>query len=194
MRDWKIPRIDPAMAASRDDLPAEWFAWASAKPGLGRAHGRGVHFYVEDRKFSSLYRRCDTPVSFGAPVIVEPNYSTYPGYPPALALGDIYRKRWLARHWGAAGLKVLVDVNVDESFADLTFLGVPRGWPAYATRSHKDGSLLTIVTDWLRCCNHARSWTITFVVFGGGAAVADLAATRGWAWVPEASKVARGIA
>jgi hypothetical protein len=129
------PMLDPLMQA--DGAPAPVVRWGS-RARTARVTGGTVHFYTDDYRFRALMapgKAMDVPAS-GCAVAVEPNWSTAP--PPRMARLEalllIRRKRLLARSWQRMGLRILVDLNVDPAWADLSLMGVPLGWRAYATR------------------------------------------------------------
>lgn len=177
-RDWDIPILDPAWACTVQSLPAAWIGWGKWCR-RDRIAGRGVHHYRADPCWSAHWKHPDTLPNLGVSVGVECNYSTFDGYPRALALGDLYRKRWLAAHWGRRGVKLLVDLNVDPAFRDLMLLGVPAGWPSYATRHHVDVPIAELEADHAAALAHCGREPL-FVVFGGDRRVRDLCRARGW--------------
>jgi hypothetical protein len=129
------PMLDLGMQA--EGVPAPVVRWGS-RARTARVTGGTVHFYTDDYRFRALMapgKAMDVPAS-GCAVAVEPNWSTAP--PPRMARLEalllIRRKRLLARSWQRMGLRILVDLNVDPAWADLSLMGVPLGWRAYATR------------------------------------------------------------
>jgi hypothetical protein len=201
---WGIPTLDPAWQAMRADIEAAtalggWLKWGSSARS-GRGVGRAVHWYTFDHNFTAVIRFPDQPVRYGAKVCVEANFSTYPSQPRWEALATIARKRVLANHWGQAGVKLLVDLNVAAEFRDLSLIGVPFGWSAYATRVHRDTGSSGILGDYNLASNHVRRGgldpvsSLVFIVFGGGAKVRDLCRDSQWGWVPEQARTIRGTA
>jgi hypothetical protein len=129
------PMLDPLMQA--EGVPAPVVRWGS-RARTAEVAGGTVHFYTDDYRFRALMapgKAMDVPAS-GCAVAVEPNFSTAP--PPRMARLEalllIRRKRLMARSWQARGVRILVDLNVDPAWADLSLIGVPMGWRAYATR------------------------------------------------------------
>jgi hypothetical protein len=115
---------------------------------------------------------------------VEPNFSIYNQMPLPVALWATYRKRWCARWWQSRGIKILVDLNVAEQYAEMNLLGVPKGWNAYATRGYTDG-LQATEREFALACEHAGTASILFVVYGGGRKVMEYCRERGWLWFLE---------
>jgi hypothetical protein len=200
---WGIPTLDLSWQASAEDIRKAtalggWLKWGSSARS-GRGVGRAVHWYCWDQQFTAVIRFPDQPVRYGAKVCVEANFSTYPGQPRWEALATIARKRVLAAHWGQAGVKLLVDLNVAAEFRDLSLLGVPAGWSAYATRAHRDTGPDGILGDYNLAAGHVRRGgvdpaSLIFIVFGGGQKVRELCQDSHWGWVPEQARTIRGTA
>jgi hypothetical protein len=187
--EYGIPTLDPEMQAGQ--LPALWRKWGEQCHRNPAGASTGVYLYTEDYKFSGLWAH-DWIGPGGYAVAVEPNYSSGPGMPLAVMLWGIYRKRHLARRWQRAGIRILVDLNVETEFAEVALLGVPQGWRAYATRA-LEGHIEEVERDYGRGCERAGSSDILYVVFGGHTRTAELCADRGWAHIPErAEEVANG--
>jgi len=141
-------------------------------------------FYIDDVKFVNLWYDPTGPLQGNAVCCVEPNFSTSPEFPRALALGDIYKKRWIARYWQSKGMKIIVDINIDQHLYDIALLGVPKGWRAYATRG-QTSEIPTILTEYELAKERAGSDDLFFMVYGGGKKVEELCRGRGWTWGPE---------
>jgi ParB-like chromosome segregation protein Spo0J len=187
--DWGIPMLDIAYQADAVDLPV-------TKWGTVRRHGARMpgtwHFYTEDYKFLAAAWGDPTPVvNSGCVSIVEPNFSTNNQMPAAVALWGVYRKRWVSRFWQSRGIRVFVDLNVEEHLDAVNLLGVPSGWRAYATRYRVQDE-----DHVLRCFevakDHAASADILFLVVGGRDAARRMAQQYGWIWCPEDAAESRG--
>lgn len=151
------------------------------------------HMYTEDYRFSRLWLRPTDLTNSGCVSSVEANFSVTPDTPYALALYQTYRKRWLARTWQDLGsVRIFVDLNVAKEHRDTNMLGVPNGWKAYCNRGsmHRLGEL---VEEYELACERAGSSSPLYVVYGGGAAVQELAMRRGWIWHPEESDSVRHL-
>jgi hypothetical protein len=163
--EYGIPRLDPALQVERVSLP--YTAWGSRS----RAEvSSGFHFYVDDYRFQAILKdpftlpRCD--------YVVEPNISILPNTPLALALGSIYRKRWVAASWQSMGYRVAVDLNVPYSYRAENLIGVPKGWKAYATRAYAD-RLDQLDDEYNTAVSHAQSNRVLVLVVGGGKAAKE---------------------
>ena len=166
---YDIPDLDPTMQAGPGvALPVR--AWGSAKRKIRSAVT--WHFYVDDYRFGALWSKPHAVLDTACFAAVEPNPSIFDQTPFAMAVHAIYRKRWLARHWQACGLRTFVDLNVPMRYQELNLCGVPRGWSAYATRGYcRDAPYL--MSEYEIACEHARGVPL-FVVVGGGRKTAEL--------------------
>lgn len=183
--EWDVPTLDVRMQADHFDFP--FAIWGS----VARRKMRGIAgFYTDDRRFSGVFERPDSLLLAPCPTVVEPNYSTHPQIPRAVMLERIYRKRWLARYWQTKGRRIFVDLNVDPTVRALNFLGVPKGWRAYFTRSHGDPA--KIVSEWEAAVAHAGTDDLIFGVYGGGREVQELCRSRLWQWYPEHNETVHG--
>jgi hypothetical protein len=200
---WGIPTLDLSWQASTEDIrkateKGGWLKWGSSARS-GKGIGRAIYWYCWDQQFTAVIRFPDQPLRYGASVCVEANFSTYPSQPGWEALATIGRKRVLASHWGRAGIKLVVDLNVAAEFRDLSLLGVPFGWSAYATRAHRDTGPSGILGDYNLASDHAARGGVgpdrlLFIVFGGGQKVRELCQDSQWGWVPEQARMIRGTA
>lgn len=148
------------------------------------------HFYTDDYKFSALWDDPTPILNSGCINVVEPNFSTNSMMPRAAVAWGVYRKRWMARYWQSQGVRVFVDLNVEDEFADLNWLGIPPGWRAYATRGYAR-HLDSLRTQYERACERGGGAAL-FVVVGGGAVIEGECRSRGWLYIPEYIHVAEG--
>lgn len=189
-----IPSLDLTRAAY--NLPCPVLPYGAV--ALDR-HTRGTkHFYVRDKAFSGVWDNPRRILQSDCSVAVEVNYSTQADFPPWQVLADIARKRTLARLWQSLGIRIIVDLNVEPAFRDLSLLGVPPGWSSYATRSHRGFGLDSLHADFAQGAARASlggipATGVFFVVFGGGRKVKAECEANGWTFVPERSHVVRGI-
>jgi hypothetical protein len=178
---WGIPTLDNLLQANAVDLPVT--LWGAVKR-TKRMRGTWL-FYCDDYRFEALWRDPSTVVNTRCVSAVEPNFSIGPQTPKAMALWQVYRKRWLARWWQSCGIRIFVDMNVDtETFADIMLLGVPKGWKAYATRGYSERLGFT-VREYELACEHAETDRVLFLLYGGNKDCEELAKSRGWVWISE---------
>lgn len=177
---WGVPTLLPDLQSTNVGLPVSlWGAMGRKK----RMRGTWL-FYCDDYRFEALWTDPSGVVNTQCAGAVEPNFTIGPQTPRAVALWQIYRKRWLARWWQDYGIRVFVDVNVDiETFGDIVLLGVPKGWKAYATRGYSKRMEFTLA-EYELAKAHAGCEPL-FLLYGGGAACRELARERGWVYVSE---------
>ena len=99
--EYGIPLLDIERQADVIELPIETWGARRRKTGTGT-----IHFYTEDYRFNTVWRFPDRVLNKGSRCIIEPNYSVYANYPPAVAIYRTYQKRWLARYWQHCGVRV----------------------------------------------------------------------------------------
>ncbi len=182
-----VPMLDLAMQADAVDAPiAKWGYYARTKQ-VGT-----LHFYTEDYKFEALWKDPSGLLLSGCVNAVEPNFSTNIQMPRALAVYQVFRKRWIARWWQSKGVRIFVDLNIERPFLQFNMLGVPKGWTSYFTRSIESFGLDDLDIQYEIAKEWANGKTPLFVVYGGGQPTRKRCLERGWLWVPENSHVMTG--
>lgn len=186
--DWGVPLLDLNMQALAFDQPhAIWGSVAQTK----RMAGTWL-FYTSDDRYEALWTDPSPVLNTGAIAAVEPNFSVYRNMPAAVALWQIYRKRWIARWWQSHGLRVWVDLNVAHNHYGLNHLGIPQGWRAFATRGYT-ARLDEVHAEYEQACKFAgEGVTPLFLVVGGGKEVKAECMKHGWLWVTEDMDKAKG--
>jgi len=184
-----VPQLLSHMQATSLEAPIlVWGDQARSKPA-------GTYlFYTDDYKFDAVWRSPEKLVNSGTPIAAEPNYSTGPDTPPAVALWGIYRKRWINRWWQSKGVKTLVDLNVEPELWEWSLLGVPRSWRSWSTRLHAGDDYAAWLSEcWDLVTKHTQQdFGHLFVVYGGGLEVREYCINRKWWWVPERKQVFDG--
>jgi hypothetical protein len=178
--EYGIPMLDLSMQAACLEAP---FAGWGTMPRKNKMHGT-YHFYVEDYRFENIWKNPLDIANSQCAAVVEPNFSVYDDMPRAVAIWQMYRKRWLARWLQSVGIRVFVDMNISERHADLRIIGVPSGWRAYCTRAYSE-RLDAVEREFQAALEHSRSESILFVVYGGGKKAEELSKTYGWIWYPD---------
>lgn len=164
----EIPVLLKEMEAGLIDHP--FLAWGSIRrtsknPGTW-------HFYIDDYRFTALWKKPGVLTATKCIAAVEVNYSLAENLPYPVALYKIYQKRWLSRYWQSQGIRIIVDLNVSRPFLKLNLLGIPDGWKTYATHGYND-KLDDLEAELQAAIKKAGTDNITFVVYGGGQAVKD---------------------
>lgn len=186
--DWGIPLLDINQQAQSLDLPIQHWGSTSRRKKM-----RGtLAFYTDDYRFEALASDPSPVANLSIVNVVEPNFTTTSDMPAAVALYQIFRKRYMTRWWQSIGIRAFVDMNVSPAFYDLNMLGVPKGWRAYATRGSAD-FLHWLDTEYEIACEWAESKDILFVVFAGGKAVKDHCQVKGYTWIPDRKDLDRGL-
>ena len=100
--EFQIPTLLADNQPVHVELPlAPWGAEGRYKKGITT-----YHFYVDDYRFEQLFKNPILLLQSGCRAIVEPNVSIHDQTPVAIALYQIYRKRYLARYLQECGLQV----------------------------------------------------------------------------------------
>ena len=166
--EYQIPTLLADNQPVHVELPlAPWGAEGRYKKGITT-----YHFYVDDYRFEQLFKNPILLLQSGCRAVVEPNVSIHDQTPVAIALYQIYRKRYLARYLQECGLQVWADLNVSPHLERWNALGIPQGYNAFFTRG---------VSGWqptldrhlemarrISECDHPN-----LVVYGGGKDIAD---------------------
>ena len=140
--------------------------------GIGRKNRRAatLHFYVDDYRFSALWKNPAKILDDEILAAVEPNYSLFDTTPLAFGLQMIYQKRWIARYWQENGVLIYADLNVSSKFFEYNRMGIPEGYNAFATRGSLGG--LDLVKAKYEIAQQISGLdTPNLVVYGGGKAV-----------------------
>ena len=128
--EYQIPTLLADNQPVHVELPlAPWGAEGRYKKGITT-----YHFYVDDYRFEQLFKNPILLLQSGCRAVVEPNVSIHDQTPVAIALYQIYRKRYLARYLQECGLQVWADLNVSPHLERWNALGIPQGYNAFFTR------------------------------------------------------------
>jgi hypothetical protein len=177
--DWGIPILDSQRQP--DLIPSPILPWGAVSRTKRTAPA--YHFYVDDVKFEPLWRSPDKLLRVQPLVVVEPNFSITADDSKAVCFWQLYRKRTLARIWQAAGIDVLVDLNVPDKYLDYALLGVPSGWSGYATRGHHVEPKLVLLRQYAIAKSHSGLDKPYFLVYAGGKSVQALCRRHGWVYL-----------
>lgn len=182
-----ITLLDPALHATAIIGPIRPWGGQKAASAWRAAHFRDFsgtwHFYLADHKFSGLQKHPYAPLKTAAPCLVEPNYSLNEDSPRWAALEATAKKRALARLWQSAGRRILVDLHVPTRHLADSLLGVPTGWPAYATRA-TSRDIDCLQAQHQAAQDRADGTPLVFLVLGGGQLVANYCAAHHLVYLP----------
>lgn len=182
---FELPLLDIEKQGKFVDLPVA--GWGSVSR---RSRFRGTwHFYIDDSKFSALWKHPDTILKSKAVFAVEPNFSTHEQMQFPVALYRIYQKRWLARYWQECGMGIFVDLYVADQYKELNLEGVPKGWMSYAT--HTANARLESLKRQADVASDRAGGDIRFLVYGGTDPVAKYCEDNGFTHVRYARNEAR---
>ena len=124
--DLGIPNLLLELCADALDIPVR--SWGSVRRG---ALMPGTwHLYVDDYRFTALWKDPSKVIATKAVNCVEPNFTVHDQLPRAVVQWNTYKKRWMARYWQSQGIRILVDMNVHPSCMEDSLIGVPCGWSA----------------------------------------------------------------
>lgn len=178
--EYGIPMLDLSMQATH--LEAPFVGWGTR---MRKSRMTGTyHFYVDDSRFEQVWRNPIDIANSACYAIVEPNFSVYTDMPKAVAIWQMFRKRWISRWLQSVGVRVVVDLNIAHRHDDLRFIGVPEGWKSYCTRAYSERLEETII-EYEQAVKHSGGSTILFVCYGGGKKAEELAKQYGWIWYPD---------
>ena len=116
----------PCETALTEAAPGSLVAFRTMEP----VSGSTVHFWIDDYRFEPLWTRPHlwTQRFLGTGVqLVQPDFSMLEGAPYALNLWQLYRSRWLARHWQESGLQVIPSLAWCSQTLAMVGEGIPRG-------------------------------------------------------------------
>ena len=165
---FEIPNLLIGGQAGKLELPlSPWGANSRLKNDITT-----YHFYVDDYRFSKLFRDPTNLILSGCKAIAEPNCSLHDQTPIAYGMHSIYRKRWIARYCQDMGIKVYVDLNVAEKFREYNQMGVPKGYNAFMTRGLAD-QLQSLENDLIQAREISGLDIPNLIVYGGGKKVRE---------------------
>lgn len=177
---WGIPVLRESYQADFVDLP--FTQWGAI--GRNRRMPGTYSFYVDDYRFSALWKNPRKVVDTGCISAIEPNITLTLQKPLAYVIAAIYCKRWIARFWQENGIRMFVDMNVPPEYQKWNLMGVPAGWRAYSTHGY-NGRIKAMKEEYQYACQHAGTKDILWVVYGGGKEVKAFCEKKKWIHIPE---------
>jgi len=182
---YEIPQLDITKQGDFINLPVA--GWGSVSR---RTRFRGTwHFYIDDAKFTALWKHPETLLKTKSIYAVEPNFSTHEQMQFPVVLYRLYQKRWLSRYWQEHDVGIFVDLNVADCYQQLNLLGVPSGWQSYAT--HAVDSRLDLLEKHVEMAQSHAKDKIKMLVYGGGKKTARYCEEHDFAHIRDARNEAR---
>jgi hypothetical protein len=176
-----IPNLSLDLQATEAALPfVKWGEISSKRSMTGT-----WHFYVYDGKLQNIWHNPAALLASNAQNFVEINYSIRNAHSRAYALGQIFRKRQVARWLQSKGRRIFVDLNVGEKHMEDNLLGVPKGWKAFSTRGYNDKLPYIDKCFQVACEVCAVEDQFLAVVYGGGVEVEDYCKQIEAIYIPE---------
>lgn len=111
-------------------VPSHLTQWGSRPDLLAVEEGRNtaVHFFIDDYRFESLWkdpmRNIDALMRIGC--VLSPDFSLFRDMPVVMQMWNVYRNRWLGRHWQTHGIKVIPTISWSKPH-DFCYAGIPHG-------------------------------------------------------------------
>lgn len=177
---YEIPNLLLDQQPVHIELPlTAWGADARNKHGITT-----YHFYVEDYRFEKLFKDPINLLMSGCKQIVEPNCSIHDQTPVAMAMFQIYKKRYLARYFQECGVKVWADLNVSPKFAEYNMLGIPKGYNAFFTRG-TEGFLHRVQLNLQIAQEISGKKRPNMCVYSGGSEIEEFCRENGLLYITE---------
>lgn len=122
----EIPQLSQAPMTYIPEWLAPYRTRIRSKRG---ASDGGIHFFLDDYRFESVWRRPVQTLSAIAKweVVLTPDFSLYYDCPRIMQMWNIYRSRWVGCWWIDNDVKVIPTVSwgLHDSY-DFCFLGLPE--------------------------------------------------------------------
>jgi len=186
--EWGIPELDVSLSMTELAMPCVAYGSISRTAPMPGT----FHFYTDDYRFSRLIHHPARILASMPRAAIEANFSTGPHTSRAESLFGVFLRRRLSTLWQEWGLRIAVDLNLHDDVMDLALLGVPIGWPSYATRTHRRTSIADTEDRFNLAVSHSRVSNPLFIVVGGGKPVKDACRERDWVYVPEHMRIVDG--
>lgn len=170
----------------RSDMQAGHLILPFAPYGCGRKtkEAKTLHFYVDDYRFSALWKNPAKLLNGDLKNIIELNYSIFDTTPLALGLRKLYLKRWISRYLQECGISIYVDLNVSPKFYEYNLLGVPEGFNAFATRGVR-GYECNVESEYNIAKRISGLDKPNLIVYGGGESIRDFCIRKSLTYIPD---------
>lgn len=122
-----IDLVDPLTVWTDFDTARSRFRIGAQRPGADGTSG--LHFYISDYKFNSVWEYPDRYIDFFKRIdhVICPDFSMYYDFPPALQIFNKFRNHWLCAFYSVHGISMIPNIRVStpDQF-HWTFCGYPR--------------------------------------------------------------------
>lgn len=123
--DLDIPELPQAPLSAIPDWLAPYRTRVRSKKGI---RDGGMHFFLDDYRFESVWRRPTQTLSSIAKwnVVLTPDFSLFYDTPRIIQMWNTYRSRWVGCWWIDNDIQVIPTVSwgLHDSY-DFAFLGLP---------------------------------------------------------------------
>ena len=123
---WGIPDTYPM---TTDLTGIEWVSFGE-KARITDAENIGIHFYIDDYKFNSIWTSPDKWLDLlkNSKAVISPDFSNYTDMTAAQQLWNHYRRQWCARYWQDRGVNIVSSLSwACGQLFDWSFMGIPEG-------------------------------------------------------------------
>ena len=107
---WGIPMLVKSSVPTGD---IDLIAWSDTRPNDVMHRDKGVHFFVDDYRFESIYRWPERSLERLRQYrfVLTPDYSLYADMPVWRQIESIGKSRWCGVWWQEHGLNVIPTVS-----------------------------------------------------------------------------------
>ena len=122
---YDIPQLEPVQFGRE---ACEFIPFSAAARCKDRA-GKGVHFFIDDYRFTRLWSAPDNylPMLQEFKYVMTPDFSMYTDYPKGIQIYNHYRKHWIGAYLQEYGVQVIPTICwSDESSYEWCFDGEPE--------------------------------------------------------------------
>lgn len=174
-----IPTLDMDCQPKSVALPFR--TWGANKRSVSDSGGT-LCFYVDDYRFSAIWKNPEKVLIASPQMICEPNFSLFDSTPNAFGLYLIYKKRWLSRFYQTHNIAVFVDLHISPKFYEYNKLGVPIGYNAFSSRGHS-ASLNYLQNELQVAKEISGKDNPLMIVYGGGIRVHEFCSNNNLVYI-----------
>ena len=148
--EWGIPETEPM---TENLYGIEWISFWDKSKYIGDPENMGVHFFIEDFQFKSIWEKPDKHLDFlrNCRAVVTPDFSVYTDMPKAQQLWNHYRRQWCAKYWQDNGVNIVSCVTWDLLDPQpWSLYGIPNGTQIARSWVNKNGMKQERLTEFLK--------------------------------------------